>query len=204
MHLVGADLDFHTLPVGANHGRVEGLIHVGFAQCNIVFKTTRNRLPVGVHYPQDLVALPHRIDHNAEADQIEDLIEGEILTFHLPVDAVEVLGSSGHLGVNSLFSQLFADDRDHLVGIFFPGTLLLGHVPFQLIIDLGAKMLQGKILKLGLDPANAQAVGEWGVYLQGLFGRGDLFFYGKVIQCSHVMCAVGQLDQDNPDILCHG
>src|SRR5690606_3100499 len=52
MHLVRADLHFDPLPPRTNQSRVEGLIHVGLGQRDIVLESTRHRRPTSMHRPE--------------------------------------------------------------------------------------------------------------------------------------------------------
>jgi hypothetical protein len=47
-------------------------------------------------------------------------------------------------------------------------------------------------------------VREGSVYVQGLFGDALLFFGSQVLERPHVVEAIGQLNDDNPDIADHG
>ena len=51
-------LNLHTLPKGTDHSRMKRLIQVRFGQCNVIFKTSRHRLPIVMDHAQRLVTLP--------------------------------------------------------------------------------------------------------------------------------------------------
>ena len=50
VHFMGSDLDLHGLPLGADHGRVKRLVHVGLGDGNEVLEPARDRLPEAVDH----------------------------------------------------------------------------------------------------------------------------------------------------------
>ena len=76
------------------------------------------------------------------------------------------------------------------------------------LLDLGVlarvKGGEGQVLELPADGLDAQAVGQRGVDLQGLLGLLDLLLLAQIAERAHVVQAVGQLDEDHPDVLGHG
>ena len=71
-------------------------------------------------------------------------------------------------------------------------------------ILLGLHVAEGEVLELGLDPAHPEPVGDRGVDLEGL--RGDLFLlvFGEELERLEVVEPVGQLDEDDPEVVGHG
>jgi len=65
-------------------------------------------------------------------------------------------------------------------------------------------MLKGEIFQHYLHPVNPQPVSQRRVYLHGFFGDGRPSFGGLILQCFHVVDAVGQTDHENTDIGGHG
>ena len=51
VHLLGPDLDLGRLPLRADYGGMEGLVHVGFGDSNEVLESARDRLPEAVDHP---------------------------------------------------------------------------------------------------------------------------------------------------------
>jgi hypothetical protein len=113
----------------------------------------------------------------------------------------------------------FAADHAGLVALFFQAQ-------FNLVADLVQQLLAitGCIFHRRLDAAgphrvengeaqvfefhpyivHAQAQGNWRVNIQGLPGDATALFRTQHVQRAHVVQAVGELDQDNADILGHG
>ena len=65
-------------------------------------------------------------------------------------------------------------------------------------------MFQREILQLFLDTADTQPVRQRRIDLHRLQRFDPLLFRNAIIQRAHVVQPVGQLDDDNSNILCHG
>ena len=78
-------------------------------------------------------------------------------------------------------------------------------------VDLGAERLVGlrlevaerQLLELVLDLAHAQPVGDGRVDVAGLLGDRNPPLLGQVAERPHVVQAVGQLDEDDADVIDH-
>ena len=90
----------------------------------------------------------------------------------------------------------------------------LGHVALALLallvdeaLDLRVlarvQRLEREVLELPLDRVDAEAVRERRVDLQGLLGLVDLLLLRHRLERAHVVQAVGELDQDDPDVRGH-
>ncbi len=79
---------------GPDHRGVEGLVHVGLWNGDVVLEPPVDRFPHGMNVPQDLVAFLDGFNDDPEGEDIVDLVRGEVLVQHLFVDAVEVLDAS--------------------------------------------------------------------------------------------------------------
>ena len=90
----------------------------------------------------------------------------------------------------------------------------LGHVALALLallVDQALDLLvlarvqrrEREVLELPLDRVDAEAVRERRVDLQGLLGLVDLLLLGHRLDRAHVVQAIGELDQDDPDVRGH-
>ena len=80
---------------------------------------------------------------------------------------------------------------------------LLGDPADQIVIVLGLEVAQGQVLELPLEAPHAQAVGERRVDVQRLAARSLLPLGRQVLERAHVVEAVGELDEDDADVLGH-
>ena len=74
----------------------------------------------------------------------------------------------------------------------------------QRLVGLGLEHLEGQVLELPLDLPDAQALGERRVDLGGLARDAQLLVDGQRAQRAHVVQPVGELDEDDADVLRHG
>ena len=71
------------------------------------------------------------------------------------------------------------------------------------VVTLGIEVTEAQVLEFLGPSAHAQPVGDRGEDIQGLCGDALALFRLERIECAHIVEPVGQLDQDNPDILGH-
>ena len=72
---------------------------------------------------------------------------------------------------------------------------------FALILRL--ELLEGEVLELPLDLPDPEPVGQRRVDLQRLAGDAALLLGRQGLERAHVVEPVGELDEDDPDVLCH-
>ncbi len=204
MHLLGPDLDFKgNTPVAYNRG-VEGLIAIALGHGDVVAKTPGNGLIKLVDQAQDGIAFADCGHDNPGGKEVVDLIQLLVLDLHLPVDAVKMFGPAFDLSRNphgrNLEGQFFRD----LAQILFPiRPPLRQHTP-QLIVGIGIQITKTQVFQLPLDPVDTQAGRQGGIDIQGLPGRCHLLVRLLEFHGPHIVEAVGQLDQDHPDVPGHG
>ena len=78
------------------------------------------------------------------------------------------------------------------------------HLRLDLVVGVGLEVLERQVFQLPLDLPDAQAVGERGEDLQGLLGDLLLAVFRHRAERPHVVQAVGQLDDHDPQVLGHG
>ena len=80
-----------------------------------------------------------------------------------------------------------------------PGVEQLG----QLAEALGLERLEGEVLELPLHLPDPEPLGERRVDLHRLAGDALLLLRRQAVQRAHVVEPVGELDEDDPDVLGH-
>ena len=73
----------------------------------------------------------------------------------------------------------------------------------EIVVDLRLEIAQAEVLELPLDARDAEAVRERRVDLDRLARDALLLVLAHVLERAHVVQAVGQLDHDDADVLCH-
>ena len=102
-------------------------------------------------------------------------------------------------------------ERLELLGEVAAGLGDVALALFALLVDQALDLLvlarvQGgerEVLELPLDRVDTEAVRERRVDLEGLLGLLDLLLLGHRAERAHVVQAVGELDQDDPDVRGH-
>ena len=153
---------------------------------------------------EDVIAVGYGIDDDAESAEVEDAVYIKVLGIHLSVDAVNVLDAGEDRSLHTLRVEpclYLALDAVH------EGFQLV-HLRIQrigyLLIALGVKVLKRQILKLPLGALHAEAVRNGRVDLHRLKGLGALLLGSLVGHGAHIVQAVGDLDEDDADVLGHG
>jgi len=159
VHLTSSDLNFDTLSIRADHGRVKGLVHVLLGKTDVILEFPRDGFPDGVDDPQDVVAFFDRTDDDSEGSDIIDLVQIDVLVPHLSVDAVSLLKTTGHFPLDVVLIELLHQSSFHGVDVIESLLLLLGNLPLDVLIEIWLEILEGKIFELQANPIDSQAMG---------------------------------------------
>ncbi len=179
---------------------MQRLVAVGFGDRDVVLETPRYRLVEVVHHAQGAVAGIHVVDDDADGEDVEHFLERVVLVAHLAVDAVQPLLASGDAPDDACGLHARADrllDIAHGLAAVAAGTV---HRAFQ--YGRAPRVLGGKAegLQFAAHGVHAQALRDGGVDLEGFLGDAAALVRAHHAQGAHVVQAVGQLDQDHPDI----
>ena len=117
---------------------------------------------------------------------------------------VDVLGAPRNVRPDAVSLQLVPKEFRHLRHVGFPHGAASGQQPGNLAVFFLVQVAEGEILQLPLDFPDAEAMRQWGIDVQGLLGDAALFLGWECGEGPHVVEPVGQLDQDNADVLGHG
>ena len=204
VHFIGPDLDLEGLAGGADQGGVQGLIHVRLGHGDIVLEAPGDGLVHLVDGTQDGIAVPDGPDDDADREEVVDLLDGFILVEHLAVDAEQVLDAAVHLALDAGVANMLFDLLGDLLDIALALTLALLHLFHKVIVYVRIEVFEAEVVQFDLDLGDSEPVGDGRIDVQGLLGDALLFFLGHELKGPHIVQAVRQLDQDDPDILGHG
>ena len=205
VHLVGADLHLEGDAVVAQHRGVKALVHIGLGGADIVLESAQNGLIHIVDDTQHIVAVRHFLHDDAEGKEVKDIVKTLVLGIHLAVNAVGVLGAAvDHRVGNAALFEAGSDLTIHFLheGLVLRRVALKGGDDF-LIAD-GVEVLEAQILQLPLHLLHTKAMGDGGIDLHGLEGLLLLLGRSLILHGAHIVETVGDLHQDNADILAHG
>jgi hypothetical protein len=99
--------------------------------------------------------------------------------------------------------QFAVEYTDHLVDITLTVRARFGQLPGNLQVGLGFQITQRQVFKLPLDLPDAQPVGERRINIMRLLRDPALPPGIQMLQGTHVVQTISQLDQHDAHILCH-
>ena len=109
MHLVGADLHLELVAALAHDGGVQGLVEVGAGDGDEVLDAAGDRTPQHVNEAEDAVAIGLGLGNDADGEEVEDLVDGDLRLLQLLEDGVEALDAPFDTGVDVVFAELLDD-----------------------------------------------------------------------------------------------
>ena len=204
MHVLGADLDLQRTARRPDDRGVQALVHVELRHGDVIFETAGHRMPQRVHRAQSRVAVLHRLHDNAHGDEVVYLRKALALLRHLLVDGVEVLRAAHDLRLDVHLFHLVVQDGDDLVEIALALRAAFSHHAADLLELVRFQIVERQVLELPLDVVDAETVRDGRVNLQRLARLEDAAVFTQRAQRAHVVQAVGQLDDDDADVLAHG
>ena len=143
------------------------------------------------------------LDDHAHRGQVVDLVELAALLRHLVVDRVEVLRAPRDLGGDVDLVELLLQHHRRLAHVLLAvGAALRDHL-LDLLVLARMQRLEREVLELPLQGVDAEAMRERRVHLECLPRLLKLLLLTEVLDRAQVVQAVGELDQDDPQVFRH-
>ena len=204
VHLPGADLHLERNALLTDDGRVQALVHIGLWRGDIVLEAAGDQIEQVVDVAEDVIAVRDGINDDAERIHIVELVDRLVLGLHLAVNGIDVLDAAVDGAMDAHGGQARGDLA--LDGLHKGIRLgLMGvEIAHDLVIALGVEVFEAGILQLPFDLLHAEPVGQRRIDVHGLTGLGDLLGRALVLHGTGVVQAVGDLDEDDADVLAHG
>jgi len=179
------------------------MVAVGLRDGDVVLELAGDRLVHPVECTERRVA-GRRVGHqHADAVDVEDLRERVVLLSHLLVDRVDRLFASRHDGGDSGLGKTVADDVQqavhHLASIAARCLDRVGENSEAHRIE----MLEREVLQLEVKRVEAEPIGDRRVDLERLARDPPPMRWRHRVERAHVVEAIGELDQDDADVLRH-
>ncbi len=155
-------------------------------------------------YSQCVIAVGYSVDYDPHGQQIVDLIERDPAKPDFFEYRIEMLGSSGDLVFDAGRGQGAFERRREILDILFAFAAAVADFLFDIFIVFRIEIFERQILQLPLNAGHAESVGQGCVNLARFHRDTLLLFRRQMLQGSHVVKPVGQLDDYDPDIPGHG
>ncbi len=205
MHVAGADLDLDALPLGPDHAGMERTVIVRLRRRDVVFEAAGDDVIGGMDDPQRVIAIADPVDQHAEGHHVGQLLERDVLALHLAPDRIGRFFAAGDARRQAAFlqglAQLGDDPRDDVAALLAQEAETRDDAGPRIRIELG----KGEILELVLHPVHADALGERDIDVHRLArDPPPLLRVLDEPQRLHVVQAIGELDQEDANVLGHG
>ena len=115
-----------------------------------------------------------------------------------------MLRAAGDVGLDVRIVKGPAQLVDDVVDGLHPLLAAHGDAVDQVVVALRVQVAEAQVLQLPLDGVDAQAVGQGRVDLDGLLGGAHALCLVAELEGAHVVQPVGELDDDDADVLGHG
>ena len=204
MHLLGADLDLHRLPLLPHHHCVDGLVAVGLGVGDIVVKFAGNMMEMGVDDAERRITILQPLGDHPHRTHVEQLVEFEVLLLHLAPDAVDVFRAAIDFGLDPGLRQRIAQGLHELADVALPIESFLVELLGDLLVGIRVQVTEGEIFELPLELTYAEAVGERRIDVGDLLGHQHPGLLIRQLGFPQAGDPLRQLDDDSAHILHHG
>ena len=150
------------------------------------------------------ITVLHSIYDDPDSEQVIYLIQCLVLVHHLLVYTEEMLHPPVYLCMDMSVFHMCGYFRHDLLNEFLSFRLPFIQILHQLVIDIRFPVFQRQIVQLCLDLGYTQTLCDGCVDIHRLPGLLLLLRRSHELQRPHIVQPVRQLDDDHPDILCHG
>jgi hypothetical protein len=204
VHVFGADLDLELVAALGDERGVQRLVEVGPRHGDEVLESAGHGSPRGVQQAERGIALGFGFGDHADGEQVEDLVDGNGVGDELLLDGVEALDARLDAAADVGFAELgfeVGDDALQEGFAFAAQGLDLGR---ELRVGEGVDVAEGEVFELAAQLAHAETVRERRIHFQRFAGDALLLLEPQVLECAHVVQAVGELDDDHAEVGDHG
>ncbi len=180
---------------------MQRLVEVELWHCDVVLEPALHRFPSRVNRTEGCIAVAHRVDDNAHADEVVDVLELEVVDHHLSVDRIEMLLATIHVAGDVEFSQTLFDFADELGDVQVSFRCSDCDHRVELCVLLGHRCGEGQVFESLLQFLHAQPVSEWRIDVESFASCALLLPRRHGRDRLHIVEAIGQLDDEHPCVL---
>ena len=153
-----------------------------------------------MHQPQHGVAGGHIVHQDAQRAQVVQLFNRQRLALHLFPNAVDVLGTAGHIGLDALGLHHGAQLRLDLLDVAFAAHAVVIQRAGDTQIILSLQDAEGEILQLPLQLPDAKTVGQRRMDVAGHLGQCTLLVHRQPPCRAHARKLACQHDRHHPQV----
>ena len=153
--------------------------------------------------PSASIAALHRIGNDADGEKIVDLVERDLLAFEFLIYGIGALDAGFDARRNPFAAELRFHCAAHAFEILFVGRALGFDGVGNFRERFGIEMPEGEILQFAADLAHAETVRDGGIDFQCFAGDALAALGAQIAERPHVVQPVGQLDDDDADVVHH-
>ncbi len=150
-----------------------------------------------------LIAFGEFLHDHSESENVGELLEAEGFALHLAPYRVGAFAATGNIGRYPAFRELAREllrDLGHQSRVLdLESVEPLAHYR----VRLGIELAERQILELFAHLVHAHTSGERRIDIERLLGTAPARFRRHVCERAHVVQAVGELDQQDPDVVCN-
>ena len=206
VHLLGADLDLDPHLLVMDDGGVDRTVAVALGRRDEVLEAARHDRPALVDQAERAIAFLDRADDGAEGHDVGQLLEADMALGHLAPDRIGMLLAALDLGLDAVRLEMRLDAAADPLDEVAAAALVEPLEPLgDRFIGVGLELAKGEGLHLGHELVHADPLGERRVDVHRLAGdAAALVRVLEVMERAHVVEPVGELDQQDADVVRHG
>ena len=157
-----------------------------------------------MHITEHIIAVRDRLNNDPDSTDIVYFVNALILRIHFAINAVNMLYARGNGVFDAAVIQLFADGLLDAFKHFLVLILLTRQSFDYFLVADRIQPLQRKILQLPFNLLHAEAMGNRRINLHRFERFGALLLLLHELNRAHIVQAVGELDEDDANVLRHG
>ena len=170
---------------------------------DVVLEPPRHRPPAQVHGAERDVAVADRAGDDPEAVDVGEPVEALLLLLHLAPDRVGLLLATDDLGLDAGLAEHGADVLGDLGDDVACLAAHLDEAADDRLSPVRVQDAEGDVLELLAHPLHAHPAGERAEDVHGLARLALLLLGLEVADGPHVVQPVGELDEQDPQVLRH-
>ena len=179
---------------------MQRLVAIGLRDRDVILEFARQRLVQAMDDSQHPVALIRRVHDHPEPVDIEDLVERQVLVPHLAINAVDAFLAPLDLRLDAALLDML----NQVLANFLDPIMLAPTVRLDGFLEDAAthwiERFEGTFLQFQTECIHPQTTRDRHIDLEGFTSDSLPLFSRQYIQRTHVVQAIGQLDQHHPDV----